>query len=486
MVTLEAEDRLALELAAAAEGSWPLSALATDLITAQAATRAYESGVAFALESDERLQAQLPELHWALAGKARSLYCAPLRARGGRAVGALCLLFGDERALDETEQANVAWYAEEAAHALGRAQSYEHEHAVAVTLQRSLLSQDLPEIDGVELLGRYQAGGAGLEVGGDWYDVIRRSDGIVQITVGDVAGRGISAAVLMGQMRNAFRAYAYDHASPAEVLRRMRRHITGDAMATAVCLMLDPYTQELTYASAGHPPSLLAGESGSASRLDGAGAPPLGFALPEEIREVTVPLPSRSTLVAYTDGLVERRDWSLDVGIDLLAAVLAAGSSLDTETLATRILHDVSGRVGSGDDIALLIVRPERVPERVDIEIPSDPTVLATLRRRLRAWLDLRGVSEQERDDAVLSISEACNNSIEHAYGGGSGPIRLLLEHRAGALDIAVEDQGTWRPPVPNPERGRGLDVMRAVMDETGIEHDRGGTRVLLSRRLAR
>ena len=83
-----------------------------------------------------------------------------------------------------------------------------------MSLQRSLLSQDLPEIEGVELLGRYQAGSAGLEVGGDWYDVVRRCDGIVHITVGDVAGRGISAAVLMGQMRNAFRAYAYDHTRP--------------------------------------------------------------------------------------------------------------------------------------------------------------------------------------------------------------------------------------------------------------------------------
>ena len=217
IVALEAEDRLGLELAAAAEGAWPLSALATDLIAAQPATRAYESGVAVALDSEARLREQFPELHWALGGEARSLYCAPLRVRGGRAVGALCLFFADERAIDEAEQAHVAWYAEEAAHALGRAQSYEHdEHAVAVTLQRSLLSQELPQVDGIELLARYQAGAAGLEVGGDWYDVIRRSDGIVHITVGDVAGRGVKAAVLMGQMRNAFRAYAFDHTSPAD------------------------------------------------------------------------------------------------------------------------------------------------------------------------------------------------------------------------------------------------------------------------------
>ena len=149
------------------------------------------------------------------------------------------------------------WYAEEAAQALVRARSFEHEHAVAVSLQRGLLSEELPAIEGVDLLGHYEAGSAGLEVGGDWYDVVRRSDGIVQISVGDVAGRGLAAAVLMGQMRNAFRAYVYDHSSPAEVLRRMQRHVTGEAMATAVCIALDPYTRRLTYASAGHPPSLL-------------------------------------------------------------------------------------------------------------------------------------------------------------------------------------------------------------------------------------
>jgi anti-sigma regulatory factor (Ser/Thr protein kinase) len=291
----------------------------------------------------------------------------------------------------------------------------------------------------------------------------------------------------MGQMRHAFRAYAYDHTSPAEVLRRMRRHITGDEMATAVCMTLDPYTQELTYASAGHPPSLLqAGDSGVVSRLDRAGAPPLGFAQADAIQEIQLPLPPRSTVVAYTDGLIERRGWSIDVGIDLLAHVLAASRTLAAEALATRIVHDVAARVGSGDDIALLIVRLVSVPARMDIEIPSDPATLAGLRRRLRAWLALRGLDEEERDDAVLSVSEACNNAIEHAYNGQSGAIRLLLEHADGSLEITIEDHGTWRPPSPGLERGRGIDIMRAVMHQATIEHAPGGTRVMLTRRLSR
>jgi serine phosphatase RsbU (regulator of sigma subunit)/anti-sigma regulatory factor (Ser/Thr protein kinase) len=484
VVALEAEDRLGLQLAAVG-GAVLCGSLAPDLVTAHPTTVAYESGRAFAVATEAQLREQYPEIHAACGGAVRSLYCAPLRAQGAREIGALCLLFGDERRLDEKEQEHVAWCAEEAAETLGRARSYEHEHEVAVSLQRSLLSQDLPAIEGVELLGRYQAGSAGLEVGGDWYDVVRRCDGIVHITVGDVAGRGIGAAVLMGQMRNAFRAYAYDHVSAAELLRRMRRHITGDAMATAVCLTLDPYTQELTYASAGHPPTLLCdGASGAVTRLDRAGAPPLGFANAETIHEADVPLPPGATLVAYTDGLIERRGWSIDVGIDLLAEVLGASAARNADELAAAIVADVAAKVDSGDDIALLIVRLTGVPARMEVEIPGDPATLGGLRRRLRTWLTLRGLSEEELHDAVLSVSEACNNAIEHAYLGRQGTIHLMLEHRAGALDITIQDHGRWRDVPPGPERGRGLEIMRAVMHDARIEHAADGTRVMLTRQL--
>ncbi len=413
VVALEAEDRLGLALAAV-QGRTLSETLVPDLVTAHATTVAYESGTPFGLPTEACLREQFPDVHAACDGAVRSLYCAPLRAAGARPIGALCLLFGDERSLDEQEQAHIAWCAEEAARALDRARSYEHEHAVAVSLQRSLLAQDLPAIDGLELLGRYQAGSAGLEVGGDWYDVVRRSDGIVHITVGDVAGRGVDAAVLMGQMRNAFRAYAYDHDSPAEILRRMRRHIDGEEMATAVCLALDPYTQELTYASAGHPPSLLrSGGSGVVSRLDGAGAPPLGFAQAETIHEADIGIPARSTLIAYTDGLIERRGWSIDVGIDLLADVLAASQALDPAQLAAKIVEDVAATVDSGDDIALLIVRlgarpgahgrgdPERSARaRRAAPAPARVARAARSRRgraRRRRALRQRGVQQRDR-----------------------------------------------------------------------------------------
>ena len=146
---------------------------------------------------------------------------------------------------------------------------------------------------------------------------------------------------------------------------------------------------------------------------------------------------------------------------------------------------EVAATVESGDDVALLVVRPVGVPARMDVEIPSDPATLAGLRRLLRTWLELRGLGEEEREDAVLSVSEACNNAIEHGYRGQAGVIRLVLEHRAATLEIAIEDSGTWREPSPTPERGRGIQIMRAVMHDAKIEHATHGTRVTLTRRLA-
>ena len=100
----------------------------------------------------------------------------------------------------------------------------------------------------------------------------------------------------------------------------------------------------------------------------------------------------------------------------------------------------------------------------MDIEVPGDPAALSTLRRRLRSWLELRGLAEDECDDAVLAVSEACNNAIEHAYLLEPGPIHVLLQHSEGTLAIRVEDHGAWHPTAPSFERGRGIPLMHAVM----------------------
>ncbi len=254
--------------------------------------------------------------------------------------------------------------------ALQRRQRYEQEHKVATTLQRSLLV-DVPEIESIESAARYQPGSTGLEVGGDWFDVLRRPDGIVHITVGDVAGHGVAAAALMGQLRNAFRAYAHEHVSPAALMSRLHRHIGLDEMATAVVITIDPYARELAYASAGHPPPLLRDdETREVMRLEAAQSPVLAHVSRSVVSEGRLELPSRATLVAYTDGMVERRDRVIDEGIERLSAALrAAHPGLTASALADGLIRDVAAVTDADDDIALLVMRFAAAPTSVDIEL---------------------------------------------------------------------------------------------------------------------
>jgi anti-sigma regulatory factor (Ser/Thr protein kinase) len=158
------------------------------------------------------------------------------------------------------------------------------------------------------------------------------------------------------------------------------------------------------------------------------------------------------------------------------------------EDTAGRLLRTVQDDRGAGldDDAAFLVLRLTGIPARMDIELPADPGALAAFRSRLRRWLELRGVSEEERVDAVLAIHEACINSVEHGYQLGGGTIRVAVEHTETALDIAVEDQGEWRPPTPDPGRGRGTVIMNATMESATVDHERNGTRVTLRQRLGR
>jgi anti-sigma regulatory factor (Ser/Thr protein kinase) len=343
------------------------------------------------------------------------------------------------------------------------------------------LPDALPTIEGLDFAGRYNAGGVGLAIGGDWYDAVRRPDGILHLTVGDVAGRGIPAAVLMGQLRNAFRALAYDHTSPAEIAGRLTRLVPLDGMATAVFLTVDPYTGEVAYASTGHPPSLLLDvDADTVMRLDQANAPPLGWVEANEIREARYTLPANGAMLAYTDGLVERRGASIDDGIDRLAELLRDGSALSAADAADRLLDYLVIPLSATDDIALLLVRHVGVPSIVEIEIPADPTLMHGVRTRLRTWLDRRGFGDEQQTDAVLAVSEACNNAIEHGYAGRTGTIRLRFEHRDDLLTFTIEDEGVWRTPEPDPSRGRGTLIMKATMDRTTIAHNGSGTRVEL------
>jgi anti-sigma regulatory factor (Ser/Thr protein kinase) len=363
---------------------------------------------------------------------------------------------------------------------------YEQEHRIAETLQRSLLPERLPQVEGLELAARYLPAGHETAIGGDWYDVLERADGRVALVVGDVVGQGLRAAATMGQLRNACRAYGLVEASPAEVVARLNRLVTSgveEAMATVLYLVLDRETGEAVFTSAGHPPPLLVAPEG-ARYLEGGRSVPVGAADPAVFREGTAVLPPGSSLLLYTDGLVERRDVPLEQRLEALARV-AAPPEDDLERLCDRILSGVLGDSFPADDVALLAVRPEPVPaDRFDLSLPAEPGSLVVLRRRFGRFLHAAGASPAEAYEVTLTVCEAAGNAIEHAYGPRDSTFDVEAAFEDGELVATVRDNGSWRER-RSEHRGRGLAIIKGLMDDVKVATEHGGTVVRMRRRLA-
>jgi PAS domain S-box-containing protein len=363
---------------------------------------------------------------------------------------------------------------------------YRREHKIAETLQRSLLPERLPQIEGIELAARYLPGARGASVGGDWYDVLERPDGRVALVVGDVVGHGLRAAATMGQLRNAFRAYGLVESSPSEVVARINRLVMSgveDVMATVLYLVLDRETGELSFSAAGHPPPLVLAPDGP-HFLEGGRSVPIGASDPAVFREASAVLPPGSSLLLYTDGLVERRDEALDKRLAKLAAV-AGGAGDDLNALCERVINAVLGEGGPGDDVALLAVRPlPAASDRVSLTLAAEPASLAGLRRRLARFLHATGASEMEQYEVTLTICEAAGNAIEHAYGPGDATYEVEVAFASGELVATVRDHGSWRER-RGEHRGRGLSIIEKLMDDVQVTAEAEGTAVTMRRRLA-
>jgi anti-sigma regulatory factor (Ser/Thr protein kinase) len=301
-----------------------------------------------------------------------------------------------------------------------------------------------------------------------------------------VVGHGLRAAATMGQLRNAFRAYGLVESSPAEVVARINRLVmTGveEAMATVLYLVLDRETGELSFSAAGHPPPLVLAPDGPYF-LEGGRSVPIGASDPAVFREASAVLQPGSTLLLYTDGLVERRDEPLDTRMDELAAV-AGGAGEDLDALCERVIEAVLGQGEPGDDVALLAVRPLPVAsDRISLTLPADPASLAGLRRRLARFLHATGASEMEQYEITLTICEAAGNAIEHAYGPGDATYEVEVALTNGELVATVRDRGNWRER-RGEHRGRGLSIIERLMDDVSVAADSEGTVVTMRRRLA-
>ena len=266
----------------------------------------------------------------------RSFLFVPL-VLGRRPIALLVASSHDLLDLSAEDLRFLAALAGQAAQALDRARRFESEQRMAETLQQSVLPATLPSLPGVQLAGRYLPGTAELEVGGDWYDAILLSNGRFGLVVGDVVGKGVRAAATMGQLRNAIRAFTLDRLKPATTLGRLSRlaeEVIETSFATVVYAELDPETSICRYASAGHPPPLLATLDGRVEFLEGGRGLPLGTGT-STYRQAVAELPHGSVLLFYTDGLIERRGRSLDEGFERLGAAVATGPEIRSASPST-------------------------------------------------------------------------------------------------------------------------------------------------------
>jgi anti-anti-sigma factor len=363
------------------------------------------------------------------------------------------------------------------------------ERRVAHTLQRSMLTTQLPEVEGVELAVRYLPSSSDAEVSGDWYDVIPLPDGRVGVVIGDVVGRGGAAAATKCQLRTALRAYAVEGLEPAEVVAKLHRlvdHLRVGLSTTLTYLDLDPFALELRYVSAGHLPMLHAPAHGSPRFLAGARSPPLGaISAQTPIPQEHAVLEPGDRLLLYTDGLVERRDAAIDGRLEMLRAAMERASG-DLRVLLRQLTSELATDGVRTDDIALLALRAHGPPAGALVTgIEGGAAELGGLRAALRGWLTTTGADAGEINDVLVAVGEACSNAIEHARAGADGRIDVRARGSGRELVVTVRDRGTWREPAAPGDRGHGLRLMRMLSREVKISTAQNGTRVDLRFRLA-
>ncbi|MFE3700856.1 SpoIIE family protein phosphatase, partial [Nocardia tengchongensis] len=392
---------------------------------------------------------------------------APLGESGD---SALWLRFAAPRVITAGDWALFSLLVGHLSLAVQRARNFDQARSTSLTLQRAMLGPiELPPRFSVH----YEPALPPLEIGGDWYDVVRLEGGAIGVVVGDCVGRGLSAAVVMGQLRTAARALLLRGAGPAQLLAELdtvAARIPG-AMCTTVCAaILDPVRGLVRYSNAGHMPPVLAEPGRQGRLLEGGRAFPLAtFDIPRRPEATTAMAPG-ATLVLFTDGLVEQRGVDIDDRFVELADELSRGAGRLPREVADSVLSRLRPSGGYDDDVAMVVYR--QPPEPLRLDVPADARELSQLRRALRSWLAAAAVPHDLAVDLVSAANEACSNSIEHAYlGGEPGRVQLAADSGVDCLTIEVSDTGVWRPLPADPgNRGRGIAMMRALTDQLDID----------------
>ncbi|MFF3286711.1 SpoIIE family protein phosphatase [Streptomyces sp. NPDC003023] len=365
--------------------------------------------------------------------------------------------------------------------ALRRAHALDAGHELARMLQRSLLPRKLPSLPGGVAVARYLPATAGLEVGGDWYDVIPLADGHVALVIGDVQGHSAAAATIMGQMRTAVRAYAVEGHPPDVVVSRANRLLVGmetDLFATCLYVDLDMEEGIAIFVRAGHLPPLLRHPDGTTEELVVEGGPPLGVLADAEFTMTESGLVPGTVLTLLTDGLVESAHLPLEDGMRRVGEALGAADPSDIGRVADELLGTANGR---DDDVAMLLLRYDGTrarPLRTHWTVWRLTNAVLHARRfagrTLRSW----GLAE-EVDIALLVVSELVTNAIAHTQG----EVGLDLTLSSDRLRIAVNDTSPRSPVKPadvdwEATGGRGLLIVEATTAAWGSVPLSGGKQV--------
>jgi NO-binding membrane sensor protein with MHYT domain/anti-sigma regulatory factor (Ser/Thr protein kinase) len=362
---------------------------------------------------------------------------------------------------------------------------YTRERRTALALQRALLPSSLPVVEGLTFSWSYVPSSAEAGVGGDWFDAFSLDDGRVALSIGDAVGHDTTAVIAMNVVRQALRSAAVDRSDPAAVLSHANRVLfkSGDvSLVTAIFGVLDPTTLAFEYACAGHPPPIAATAEGEAKMLPGVGSGvPLGLFDDAVVPTQRVQLAPGGMLALFTDGVIERERDAIE-GITVFERAVGAIALAGTPDAARVLDRTILGEGERADDAAIMTISLAPVLAALDLRLPATPPSVPQARVAMRRFIAGLGISEDLGYAMLVASGEAFSNAVEHAYADHLEPAGVMLRaHRLGAqVEIVVEDHGRWRPGHNDSDRGRGVEIMRALASSLEIDDAPTGTRLRL------
>lgn len=417
----------------------------------------------------------------------KALASLPLSSPQGM-LGAWVLAWPEPRAFEEGELIILLTLASQVSQALDRARAYERERFISQALQRTLLPEQLPAVAGARTSHRYVPGAHGVEVGGDWYDVIQLPANRLAVVIGDVGGHNLDAAQVMGQLRNAIRSYAWEGHSPARVMEATNRLLCGTepgVLATCCYLELDLEDGIASVTRAGHPPPLIVDSQG-AVYADIVTDPPLGTDPDLNFEQSTIFLKPSDCVLLYTDGLIETRSMSVTAGMDRLhravnnfleTRALEAPRKWSPDDVADEVLRSIAEVPDREDDMAVLVL--QYLPSSISSRADSNKSV----RRHLASTASSAGVARRFAADVMhdwgvdelvdpvgLCVSELVTNALIHT----ATELELTLELTDRLIHVAVIDQSDRMPvardSTDQDTSGRGLQIVEALSSSWGVE----------------